>query len=55
MLANIFLGVYPADKLPTVREQTALVVNTDTHDREGTHWLAFFIQDQYTLQFFGTA
>lgn len=47
-----FKGVFPADKLPSVESETALVVNTDTHNEEGTHWLAMYVKDAKTLEFF---
>lgn len=47
-----FIGVFPADVLPAIQKETALIVNTDTHDKEGSHWLAMFIQDEVTLEFF---
>ncbi|GFU88482.1 uncharacterized protein TNCV_3354211 [Trichonephila clavipes] len=47
-----FLGVYPSDKIPKVKKKAALVVNTDPHDEEGSHWLAMYIQDEKTIEFF---
>ncbi|GFX82368.1 hypothetical protein TNCV_2870491 [Trichonephila clavipes] len=47
-----FLGVYPSDKIPKVKKKkAALVVNTDPHDEEGSHWLAMYIQDEKTIEF----
>ncbi|XP_055936853.1 uncharacterized protein F54H12.2-like [Argiope bruennichi] len=40
------------NQLPPVRKRALLVVNTDTHDQEGSHWLAMHIQDENTLEFF---
>lgn len=47
-----FTGVFPADHLPPIKKETAFIVNTDTHDQNGSHWLAMFIQDKNTLEFF---
>lgn len=47
-----FVGVFSADRLPPIREETALIVNTDTHDEEGSHWLALYVQNKDTLEFF---
>ncbi|GFX10649.1 hypothetical protein TNCV_4620901 [Trichonephila clavipes] len=49
-----FLGVYPSDKIPKVKKKAALVVNTDPHDEEGSHWLAMYIQDEKTISNFFT-
>lgn len=50
--SRYFVGVFPADQLPPVEKETALIVNTDSHDEEGSHWLAMYIQDEKTLEFF---
>lgn len=40
----IFQGVYAANTLPRhVQLPALLVVNTDTSEREGTHWVAMYI------------
>lgn len=44
-LKECFRGVYAADELPTEgfsTEKNALIVNTDTSDKPGSHWLAIF-------------
>ena len=42
-----YAGVYPADRLPRVwTRSTAIVANTDDHDRPGQHWVAFYIDEQ---------
>ncbi|GFY13354.1 hypothetical protein TNCV_2336181 [Trichonephila clavipes] len=51
MAPRDFLGVYPSDKIPKVKKKAALVVNTDPHDEEGSHWLAMYIQDEKTIEF----
>ena len=51
--ARYFEGVFPSDKIPVARKfPCALVLNTDKHDEKGTHWLAVYIQDKETLEFF---
>lgn len=43
-----FLGVFPSDCLPTISDKSktfGLVVNTDSSDRSGTHWLAVVVQN----------
>lgn len=50
--ARYFTGVFPADRLPPVKKETAFVVNTDTHDKNGSHWLCMFVKDEDTLEFF---
>ena len=41
---NHFLGVFPADKIPTHPiADTCFVANTDPHYLPGTHWVAFYI------------
>ena len=51
---DIFLGVFPSDKLPKAisRHRTiALVVNTDPSYKPGQHWCAFYITPS-TVYFF---
>lgn len=46
-------GVYPADRLPRVwTRSTAIVANTDEHDRAGQHWVAFYIDKHGTGTYF---
>lgn len=41
-----FLGVFPSDKLPSVKLQTfSMVANTDPSDRPGTHWVAIHVNN----------
>lgn len=36
-----FRGVYPIDRLPkAIRAPSSLIINTDTHNKPGEHWLA---------------
>jgi len=49
-----FLGVYPSELLPhSIHEQTGTVIlNTDPHTQEGTHWLAIHFQPKPSTAFF---
>lgn len=50
---RFFIGVYPSDLIPVIRKfPSSLVLNTDKHDEGGSHWLAVYIQDEETLDFF---
>ncbi|GFU59977.1 uncharacterized protein F54H12.2 [Trichonephila clavipes] len=50
--SRYFIGVFPSDEIPLPKERATLVVNTDTRDQEGSHWLAMYIKDKNTLEFF---
>ncbi|GFV05732.1 uncharacterized protein TNCV_2450601 [Trichonephila clavipes] len=50
--SRYFIGVFPSDEIPLPKERATLVVNTDTRDQEGSHWLAMYIKDKDTLEFF---
>lgn len=51
--SKYFVGVFPSDKIPRITEfPAALVINTDKHTEEGSHWLAIFIVNHQTLEFF---
>lgn len=49
-----FLGVYARDELPkSITEwPAALVVNTDPRSKPGRHWVAFFLRDRHTIEYF---
>jgi len=49
-----FLGVYPSDLLPhSIHQQTGTVIlNTDPHTQEGTHWLAIHFQPKSSTAFY---
>jgi len=48
-----FLGVYPSEMLPhSIHQQTGtVIINTDPHTREGTHWLAIHFQPKSSTAF----
>lgn len=52
-----FVGVYPLNKLPqALRAPANLIVNTDTHNLPGEHWLAISYQKSgkvYVFDSFG--
>ena len=49
-----FQGVYPSDRLPKEIEDypVALVANVDPHDKPGSHWCAFYIDENQDGEFF---
>lgn len=43
---NYFTGVFPIDKIPKyVKKPTMLVINTDSSNKPGQHWLALFLPE----------
>ena len=52
-LSSLFLGVYAADRLPTIAAfPAALVVNTDTAAKSGRHWMAMYMPDKRTVEYY---
>ena len=50
-----WLGVFARDELPDIASEErpfALVLNTDTHDKPGTHWLAIYGPPNGPLELF---
>ena len=49
-----FLGVYPSELLPhSIHQQTGTVIlNTDPHTQESTHWLAIHFQQKSSTAFY---
>ena len=45
VLRQTILGVYAADQLPVGVGTYGFIANTDNHGLPGTHWLAFFVQN----------
>lgn len=37
-----FLGAWPCDRIPDIGPKQGVVVNTDTSDKPGTHWIAIY-------------
>ena len=54
MLSTIWLGVFPADRLPSRITQfpRGLVANTDPSTKPGMHWVAMYFPDASTSEFF---
>ena len=47
-LEPIFKGVFASDQLPKEKEiqtRSAYIVNVHTHDRQGSHWLSIFVEN----------
>jgi hypothetical protein len=45
-LSTTFDGVYASDRIPIFCDpRTAMVLNTDPHDRAGEHWVAMYINN----------
>lgn len=51
---QIFRDVFASDTLPNGvhKYPAAFVVNTDVHTEEGSHWLAIYLHDNVTAEFF---
>ena len=54
VLRPVWGGVFPADRLPAKIQSypRAFIVNTDPHDKPGTHWIAMYFPDKTTSEFF---
>lgn len=40
MLGQKFLGVYPSDKIPTLKNHEYAILNLDKSNESGSHWVA---------------
>ena len=51
---NVFGGVYASDKLPVQVDKypKVYVVNVDSSDRHGSHWVAFYFSCSEKAEFF---
>lgn len=52
---DIFLGVYPIDRLPKklpAHRPLLLVCNTDKHDEPGSHWVAIYLDEKGDGEYF---
>ena len=55
-LANsIFLGTYPANKLPKLPINTCIIVNCCSADKLGIHWVSFFRRNNEIIEFFDSS
>ena len=47
---NYFIGVYSRDQLPIIKDYpSCFILNTDTSDKPGEHWLAIYYDDMILL------
>lgn len=44
-----FRGVFPSDKIPTLKESEMAILNLDESDEPGTHWVAVYKNDREIL------
>ena len=51
-IGPIFLGVHPADRIPTLRGKSCFILNTDSHDKPGQHWICVFHDGVKTFIYF---
>ena len=51
---TVFLGVFPAHKIPSWPNKTpfCFIANTDTADKSGQHWVAFYFGNDHKGHFF---
>ena len=47
-----FLGCFPIDKMPNLNKNESIIINTDSHDEEGTHWMGLKITSKNVCLFF---
>ena len=50
-LGSEFLGVYPLDKIPFLPVNKAIIVNTQSSNLGGEHWLAVYNKPEKILVF----
>lgn len=52
---GVLLGVFPADRLPrriSAKRPLMLVCNTDPHNKPGEHWIAMYLAEDGTGEYF---
>ena len=47
-----FLGCFPIDKIPYLKENESIIINSDKHDEDGSHWMGLKISSKDTCLFF---
>ena len=47
-----FLGCFPVDKIPNLRKNESIIINSDEHNKEGTHWMGLKIISKNVCLFF---
>lgn len=51
--SRYFVGVFPSDRIPEVKDTpAAMVINNEEHFKSGAHWLAVYINENETCEFF---
>lgn len=51
MFGAEFLGVFPLDKIPYIDVNKALIVNTQSCNLKGEHWLAVYVKPEKIYAF----
>jgi len=55
VLHSVCIGVFPADRLPVVKKYpSCFIANADPASQPGSHWVAFYIPNKDTCEFFDT-
>lgn len=47
-----FKGVFPYDTMPKLKKGESAIINTDSHDKPGEHWVAIYRASQIQYYFF---
>lgn len=47
-----FLGAWPCDMVPNIGPKQGVVVNTDTSNKEGAHWIAIYRPKHGPVEYF---
>lgn len=50
--APFFRGVFASDTIPDLAERSAIVVNLDESSEPGSHWVAFYKENNKRVEFF---
>ena len=52
MTSKIFEGCFPCDLLPSLKKcPTALIVNLDPHEKQGSHWITLYVEKDQIFYF----
>ena len=52
-LSKKCLGVFPSDRVPKLQPDTCVILNEDSHDKPGSHWLAMY-KSRVSTEWFDT-
>ena len=47
-----FIGCFPIDKIPKLNRKESIIINSDKHDEEGTHWMGLKITSKNVCLYF---